>query len=1315
MCVSANANGLSALSLVDNGSEAVLIDRSFLRAMNVKPKSLAQPIPLFNPDGSLHSTLSQFASVRFSLGRHSERLFAYVCDIPHYKVILGDPWLKLHNPKIDWAQRTLEFRKCAASLGCCEGIVTIQAHDPPRTQLPRQHQVSVAEEDEELLPEVKQISAVSFTKEMTDPKNAFSVLLPCEAFTTQDKADQLDREILNIRIAAIGTKQPKFSEDDFRRHMAGPQTKSDHQLRELIPELYHEFIDVFDRNAADQLPPHREGVDHEIHLIPGTETNLPHVRNYWSLSPREQEAVAKYILENSSKGFIRPSTSPVAAPVLVVRKPGGGLRVCVDYRGLNKITVKSRYPIPLINETLNLLSKARIYSKFDVIHAFNRIRIKSGHEYLTAFNTRFGQFEYLVLPFGLCNGPSTFQQFINTTLQEYLDIFVTAYLDDVLVYSANEKDHITHVKKVFSKLRDANLQLDIDKSVFHTTSVKYLGLIISIDGIQMDPAKLQAISDWAHPKSVGDVLAWLGFCNFYRQFIPGYSSLAAPFYELTKGKVVLSKTGRRVMRYAPFEWSDTLATAFNAMKAAFAKAHVLAHYDPFKPTVIETDASDFITAGVLSQEHDGVLKPVAFFSKKMSPTQWNYAIYDKELLAIVRCLEEWRPELMGLAESFTIKTDHQSLEYFMTTKKLTARQARWAEFLSSFRFIIRYNPGKNNKLADTLTRRSQDDVAPGTRIDTVLKPHNLDASLRASIHALSTGVPTTLISCDYDIRRALCALHLSVTNVDNTNSSVSVTPSPRSISDDMPAPDSDEPLFPTTALLPDTAAFQAAYQTDPILMEAVDCCQRRVSTLPPHVFKALRVSMPDLTTFDGLLFHHNRLLVPQADDLRLRILDYYHQSRFFGHPGEKVLFDLITRVFYWPRLRQDISTYVRACYTCRRAKSSNNLPSGLLQPLPPPSQPWQDITMDLAEALPRSVRRGRAYQHMLIVVDRLTKDRVLEPLTSKTASEIAEALHRRIFCCYGFPRSIVSDRGSAFVGDLLQSYCRTYKIKWKCSTAFHPQTDGQSENGIKQVKKFLRMYINFAQDDWPDYLPDAEFAARISVSETTGTSPFFALYGFHPTTPGEGLIPRFPTQSDSATYPDRARQIHEWLGSSIVWAQDRQAQFANAHRRQHPRYSIGDKVFVDARHFANDRTSKSLGYKFIGPCRITRVIDNKAYQVELPVSLAQAGVTDVFHPDRLAPAPARSFPGQHTPEQPPVFVSDGDGTYHREWEVSEIVDCRRNAAGGVEYRAKFVGDWPEWNSRPPWQPWTDFVNSPQKVLDYHALHPRKPPPPSHFT
>lgn len=154
---------------------------------------------------------------------------------------------------------------------------------------------------------------------------------------------------------------------------------------------------------------------------------------------------------------------------------------------------------------------------------------------------------------------------------------------------------------------------------------------------------------------------------------------------------------------------------------------------------------------------------------------------------------------------------------------------------------------------------------------------------------------------------------------------------------------------------------------------------------------------------------------------------------------------------------------------------------------------------------------------------------------------------------------------------------------------------------------------------------------------------------------------------------------------------------------------------VDARHFANDRTSKSLGYKFIGPCRITRVIDNKAYQVELPVSLAQAGVTDVFHPDRLAPAPARSFPGQHTPEQPPVFVSDGDGTYHREWETSEIVDCRRNAAGGVEYRAKFIGDWPEWNICPPWQPWTDFVNSPQKVIDYHALHPRKPPPPSHFT
>lgn len=1358
MCIAASANGKKASCLIDNGSQVTLVSKKFIDSMGTSIlRKLGKPINLYNAGGELHGTLSHLASIRLDINGHVESLQAFVTHLPFYNIILGDPWLRYHNPHINWCKRTLKFKRCVRT-GCIDRIVVVNSYDPrssaPQPQPPIVHKVA---DDADNAIEVKQISALTFMQEVNDPGNSFCMLAPSTLFPSREELERESREELNMRISMMASMPSKFSQSDFIKHMQGPTEYTESDLLARIPATYSAYLSLFNRSIADTLPPHRTGVDHEIHLIPGSDTNLPHVKNYWSLSPKEQEAVAKYIIENRRKGFIRPSSSPIAAPVLVVRKPGGGLRVCVDYRSLNNITVKMRYPIPLINETLNNLSRARIFSKFDIIHAFNRIRIKEGHEYLTAFNTRFGQFEYLVLPFGLCNGPATFQQFINTTLQDYLDQFVTAYLDDILVFSESADQHVDHVKKVFDRLQHANLQLDIDKSEFHVAEVKYLGLIITTSGVKMDPDKLMAISDWHPPRTVSDLLAWLGFCGYYRKFIPNYAKLTRCFYALTKGKVALSRTGKRVMRYEPFEWTADLQAAFEAVKDAFANAPELFHYDPSKKTVIETDASDFMTAGVLSQYHGQDLKPVAFFSKKMNSAQWNYAIYDKELLAIVRCLEEWRPELMGLSESFSIYTDHQALEHFMSTKKLTARQARWAEFLSGFHFVISYTPGKLNSRADCLTRRPQDiaDPPPSSRLNTVLPHDKLDPRIRRdlSLAALTTSFSFTTLNATPDIAAAFSVLSLHITAITTSDSSsrvhvnvtraqaraanTPVSPAHADTETSATAPSSvHEPpatdsagVVPSTSdnaplesFLPNLSAFQHAYNEDPTLVEAVTLVNRGARDFPSHIFKALKVAITDVKCLDGLLYHHGRLLVPNCHNIRLNILDYYHQSTYFGHPGEKQLFDFITRCFYWATLRKDISTYVRACFSCRRAKPTNQKPPGLLQPLPPPDRAWQDITLDLVEDLPRSIRLGRCYRHVLVVVDRLTKDRIFEPLTSKSANEISDALHRRVFCTYGFPSSIVSDRGTAFTGSLIQDYCKRHSIKWKCSTAHHPQTDGQSERTIRTIKEFLTHYVNYAQDDWPDFLPDAEFSGRISVSDTTGISPFFALYGFHPTTPGESLLPHFrdprlsTDSSTSASAQERAVRTLDFLHSHIKWSQDRQSESANAHRRLHPRYIPGDLVFIDTRHFANDRTSKSLGFKRIGPCAIVRSIDNKAYEVALPQSLADAGVSNVFHPDKLSLAPSSSFPGQRHPDPPPLMIFDPNTqSTHPEWEIDEIVDCRRTSAYGIQYRAKFVSDWPEWNARPPWQPWSDFVNAPQKVLDYHARHPNKPPPPSHFS
>ena len=300
----------------------------------------------------------------------------------------------------------------------------------------------------------------------------------------------------------------------------------------------------------------------------------------------------------------------------------------MDYRGLNAVTVKNRYPLPLISETLNRLSRAKIFTKLDIISAFNRLRIREGDEPLTAFKTRFGLFEYLVMPFGLCNGPASFQNYINDTLGEWLDDFCTAYLDDILIYSHNEAEHEIHVKRILQKLLEAGLQIDITKCAFGVTEVPYLGLIITTKGVKMDPAKVDTIINWPLMINVKDVQSFLGFANFYRRFIYGYSKLAAPLTNLTKKNV-------------PFEWTPECQKAFDTLKSAFTSETVLRHYDPSLPIVIETDASDYVSGGILSQYgKDGILYPVAYFSKKHNPAECNYKIYDKELMAIVRAFEE---------------------------------------------------------------------------------------------------------------------------------------------------------------------------------------------------------------------------------------------------------------------------------------------------------------------------------------------------------------------------------------------------------------------------------------------------------------------------------------------------------------------------------------------------------------------------------------------------------------------------------------------------------------------------------------------------
>ncbi|KAI4902633.1 hypothetical protein NFI96_002208 [Prochilodus magdalenae] len=467
-----------------------------------------------------------------------------------------------------------------------------------------------------------------------------------------------------------------------------------------IPPEYSDLAEVFKKVNATKLPPHRE-YDCAIELI---NDQIPPKSRVYPLTQAEEAAMEEYIQETLSQGYIRPSTSPAAAGFFFVKKKDGGLRPCIDYRGLNSITKPYAYPLPLVPVALEQLRGATIFTKLDLRSAYNLVRIRKGDEWKTAFHTTRGHYEYRVMSFGLRNAPSVFQAFINDVLRDMIGQFVIAYIDDILIYSSDYNSHVQHVRQVLTRLLKHQLYVKGEKCEFHLRSTSFLGYVISPEGVVMDDHKVDAVVNWPTPKSVRDLQRFLGFANFYRRFIRNFSTIASPLTSLLKGNA---------KRLA---WNAQAESAFNELKARFTSASLLKHPDPSEPFVVEVDASNLGVGAVLSQRHGSPKKlyPIAFFSHKLSPAERNYGIGDRELLAMKLALEEWRHWLEGAQHPFLVLTDHKNLEYLRSAKRLNPRQARWSLFFSRFDFKITFRPGSRNTKADSLSRiyDSEDTALP---------------------------------------------------------------------------------------------------------------------------------------------------------------------------------------------------------------------------------------------------------------------------------------------------------------------------------------------------------------------------------------------------------------------------------------------------------------------------------------------------------------------------------------------------------------------------------------------------------------------------
>ncbi|GJX08987.1 putative reverse transcriptase domain-containing protein [Tanacetum coccineum] len=426
-------------------------------------------------------------------------------------------------------------------------------------------------------------------------------------------------------------------------------------------------------------------VEFQIDLIPGA---VPIARAPYQLAPSKMKELSEQLQELSDKGFIRPSSSPWGAPVLFVKKKDGSFRMCIDYRELNKLTVKNRYPLSRIDDLFDQLQGSSIYSKIDLRSGYHQLRVREQDIPKTAFRTRYGHYEFQVMPFGLTNAPAIFMDLMNRVCKPYLDKFVIVFIDDILIYSKDEKEHEEHLKTILELLKKEKLYAKFSKCEFWIPKVQFLGHVIDSRGIHVDPAKIESIKDWASPKTPTEIRQFLGLAGYYRRFIEGFSKIAKSMTKLTQKGI-------------KFDWGEKEENAFQLIKQKLCSAPILALPEGSEDFVVYCDVSHKGLGAVLMQRE----KVIAYASRQLKVHEKNYTTHDLELGSVVFALKIWRHYLYGTR--CTVFTDHKSLQHILDQKELNMRQRRWLELLSDYDCDIRYHPGKANVVADALSRKER--------------------------------------------------------------------------------------------------------------------------------------------------------------------------------------------------------------------------------------------------------------------------------------------------------------------------------------------------------------------------------------------------------------------------------------------------------------------------------------------------------------------------------------------------------------------------------------------------------------------------------
>ena len=862
-----------------------------------------------------------------------------------------------------------------------------------------------------------------------------------------------------------------LSENDYLGQFKLDEASLTAEQYQEVVQLLLSYKDVFSQGDFDI--GHVTSVKHSIHL----QDEMPFKMRHRRIPPGMYEEVRQHLRELCETNIIRPSASPWASPVVLVRKKDGSLRFCIDYRKLNELTVKDSYALPRIEEMMDLLSGAQFYSSLDMRKGYYQMEIEEGHKERTAFTVGpLGFFEFNRLPFGLTNSPASFQRLMEYTLGElYMDKAVV-FIDDINVPGKTFHEAVDNLKQVFDKCRLHQLKLNAQKCHLFRSQVTYCGHIVCKDGIKTDPTKTEKIQNWPTPTNVKQVKEFLGFAGYYRKFIKDFSSLVKPLTELLSGQTTRKGKGKRNVKkeVKDYVWGVAEENAFCTLKEKFVTPPILAYPDYDKPFILHTDASSTGLGAVLCQGEGKNERVIAYGSRSVTGPEKNYAAHKLEFLALKWAVTtKFHDYLYG--NKFTVLTDNNPLTYVMTKAQLDATGHRWLAALAAYDFSIIYRPGNQNGNADALSRMSEHAVA-------------------AVCGAITT-------------RPAVETICMSAEVLDDVEGES------------------------------DPRVWRRRHREDEVIGPILHALSLGKKPDINRVFnqesKRLLYQWKHLEVKRGVLYRVTnvddcktlmQLVLPKR--FRVRALKGLHDE--MGHLGRDRTLDLVRCRFYWPRMATDVEEYVSKCERCIKRKV---VPSATGRaPLVPiiSTQPMERVCIDYL-----SLEPSHGCQNVLVMVDHFTRYAWAVATRNQTAKTTAEVLYNHVFAHYGFPKILHSDQGASFEGKLIKELCEIAGIEKTRTSIYHPQGNGATERMNRTILNMLGTIDPGEKKDWKKKLGPLVSAYNATRHDSTGESPYFLMFGRQPRLPID-IVLDLPDNStkDQTTYTSYITDLRERMMES---------------------------------------------------------------------------------------------------------------------------------------------------------------------------------------